>query len=85
MLLFSRSAVSDSAALWTVARQAPLSMGFPQQEYWSGPPFLRPGDLPTRDQIPVSCIAGRFFATEPPGKPTYINTYIQSFLDSFPL
>ena len=28
--------VSDSATLWTVAHQAPLSMGFPRQEYWSG-------------------------------------------------
>ena len=31
---------------WTVARQAPLSMGFPRQEYWSGLPFPSPGDLP---------------------------------------
>ena len=29
---------------WTVARQAPLSTGFPRQEYWSGLPFLSPGD-----------------------------------------
>ena len=34
------------ATPWTVARQAPLSMGFPRQEYWSGLPFLSPGDLP---------------------------------------
>ena len=32
--------------LWTVARQAPLSMGFPRQEHWSGLPFPPPGDLP---------------------------------------
>ena len=32
--------------LWTVACQAPLSMGFPRQEYWSGLPFPSPGDLP---------------------------------------
>ena len=32
--------------LWTVACQAPLSMGFPKQEYWSGLPFLSPGDTP---------------------------------------
>ena len=32
--------------LWTVARQAPLSMGFSRQEYWSGLPFASPGDLP---------------------------------------
>ena len=31
---------------WTVARQAPLSMGFFRQEYWSGLPFPSPGDLP---------------------------------------
>ena len=31
---------------WTVARQAPLSMEFPRQEYWSGLPFPSPGDLP---------------------------------------
>ena len=31
---------------WTVARQAPLSMGFPRQEYWNGLPFPPPGDLP---------------------------------------
>ena len=31
---------------WTVACQAPLSMGFSRQEYWSGLPFPSPGDLP---------------------------------------
>ena len=31
---------------WTLARQAPLSMGFSRQEYWSGLPFPSPGDLP---------------------------------------
>ena len=31
---------------WTVARQAPLSMEFPREEYWSGLPFPPPGDLP---------------------------------------
>ena len=34
------------AILWTVARQAPLSMGFSREEYWSGLPFLSPGALP---------------------------------------
>ena len=42
----SRSVVSDSAAPWTVAHQAPLSVEFCRQEYWSGQPFLSPGDLP---------------------------------------
>ena len=32
--------------VWTIARQAPLSLGFPRQEYWSGVPFPSPGDLP---------------------------------------
>ena len=32
--------------MWTVAQPAPLSMGFPRQEYWSGLPFPSPGDLP---------------------------------------
>ena len=34
------------ATLWTVALQAPLSMGFSRQEYWSGWPFPSPGDCP---------------------------------------
>ena len=38
--------VSDSATPWTVACQAPPSMGFSRQEYWSGLPFLSPRDLP---------------------------------------
>ena len=44
VLSISRSAVSDSVTSWTVAHQAPLSMGFPRQEYWSGLPFPSPGD-----------------------------------------
>ena len=38
--------VPNSVTPWTVALQAPLSMGFPRQEYWSGLPFPSPGDLP---------------------------------------
>ena len=40
------SVVPDFVTLWTVAHQAPLSMGFSRQEYWSGLPFPLPGDLP---------------------------------------
>ena len=41
------SVVSNSSATaWTAAHQAPLSMGFPRQEYWSGLPFPPPRDLP---------------------------------------
>ena len=39
---------------WTVAHQAPLSMGFSRQEYWSGVPFLSPGGLPDPGIEPMS-------------------------------
>ena len=39
---------------WTVAHQAPLSMGFPRQEHWSGLPFPPPGDLPDPGIEPAS-------------------------------
>ena len=42
------------ATPWTVARQAPLSMGFSRQEYWSGLPLPSPGDLPDPGIEPVS-------------------------------
>ena len=42
------------AALWTVARQLPLSLGFSRQEYWDGLPFLPPGDLPNPGIQPAS-------------------------------
>ena len=46
-LLFSHSVMSDSSGTpCTVAHQAPPSMGFSRQEYWSGLPFPLPGDLP---------------------------------------
>ena len=55
---------------WTVARQAPLSMGFPRQEYWSGLPFPPPQDLLDPGIEPESlALASGFFITEPPGKP----------------
>ena len=40
------SAVSDLTTPWTTARQAPLVIGYPRQEYWSGLPFPTPEDLP---------------------------------------
>ena len=42
------------ATPWTVAHQAPLSMGFSRQEYWTGLPFLSPGDLPDPGIEPMS-------------------------------
>ena len=50
------------ATPWTVACQAPLSMGFPRQDYWSGLPFPSPGDLPDPGIKPTSsALAGGFF------------------------
>ena len=62
--------MSDSFATpWTVAWQAPLSMGFPRQ-YWSGLPFPSPGDLHNPALEPTSpALTGGVFITEPPGKP----------------
>ena len=48
------SVASDSATPWTVAGQAPLSMGFSRQEYWNGLPFPSPGDLPKPGIEPMS-------------------------------
>ena len=45
----------------TVAHQAPLSVGFSRQEYWSGLPFPSPEDLPNPDRTWVSGVAGKFF------------------------
>ena len=58
------------ATPWIVTYQAPPSMGFSRQECWSGLPFPSPGDLPDPRIEPMSpALAGRFFTTEPPGKP----------------
>ena len=61
------SSVQLFATLWTVARQAPLSMGFSRQQYWSGLPFPSPGNLLTKWSKPASLtsysLAGRFFTT----------------------
>ena len=68
------NSVRLSATLRMVARQAPLSMGFSRQEYWSGLPFPPPGDLPDPGIEPASpvslALAGGFLTTEPPGKIT---------------
>ena len=67
---------------WTAAHQAPLSMEFSTQEYWSGLPFPSPQP---RDPTPVSCfscIAGRFFTSVPPGRPLNENSSFV-FRDTF--
>ena len=58
---------------WTVAHQAPLSMGFSRQEYWSRLPFPLPEDLPDPGIEPTSrtspALAGGSLPLTPPGKP----------------
>ena len=74
------SHVQFFATAWTVAHQAPLSMGFFRQEYWSGLPFPTPGDLPDPGIKPMfPALVGGFFTTEPPGKPQQL---LISFLKS---
>ena len=56
------SCVRLFAVLWTIAHQAPLSMGFARQEYWSGLPFPPPGHLPSLGSDP-----SLFTTLAPPG------------------
>ena len=64
------SAVQIFATSQIVAFQAPLSMEFSRQEYWSRLSFPAPGDLANTGIEPTSPkLAGRFFTTESPGKP----------------
>ena len=69
MLLLSHfSHVRLFATLWTVAHQAPPSMGFSRQEYWSGVPFLSPGDLPDPGIKPRSpALQADALTSAPPG------------------
>ena len=62
------------ATPWTVAaRLLSRRRVFSRQEYWSGLPFLFPGDLPDPGTEPVFlALTGGFFTTEPPGKPITI-------------
>ena len=63
-LLFTCQVVSDSSATpWTVARQVPLFMGFPRQEYWSGLPFPSPAHLPNPGIEPATPTLKRRFFT----------------------
>ena len=69
----SLSHVQLFATLWTVAHQAPPSMGFSRQEYWGGLPFPSPGDLPNPGIEPRSpTLQADALTSEPPGKPGYI-------------
>ena len=68
------------ATSWTVAHQAPPSMEFSRQEYWSGLPLPYPGDLPHPGIKSASfvypALAGRFFTTAPPGKTHIMSSFL---------
>ena len=77
------SPVQVFATPWTAAHQAPLSLGLSMQEDWSRLPFPTPGNLPDWEMEPKSPaapeLAGRFFTTEPSGKPLrYLTVAISS-------
>ena len=68
--IYSLSCVRLFVTPWTVAHEAPLSMGFLRQEYCSGLLFPSPGDLLNPGMEPTSpALVGRLFTAEPPGKP----------------
>ena len=65
--MFSRSVVQLFATPWAVARQAPLSLEFSRQEYWSGLPCSPPGDLLNAGTEPRSlALQADSFPSEPP-------------------
>ena len=71
----SLSCVQLFVTPWTVAYQAPLSMGFSRQEYWNGLPFLSPGDLPDPEIKPGSpALQADALQSQPPGKPRLLLT-----------
>ena len=59
------------ATLWAVTHQAPLSMGFFRQEYWSGWPFPSPGDIPTPASLMPPALAGSCFTHWANGEAQY--------------
>ena len=68
------------ATPWTVVCLAPLSMGFPRQEYSNEVPLPSPGELPNPGIEPVStALAGGFFTTEPPGRSLETRIYFVFF------
>ena len=63
------------ATPWTIAQQAPPSMGFSRQEYWSGLPFPSPGDLSNPGIEPGSpALQADALPSEPPGKPSNVHS-----------
>ena len=76
-VLVAQSCLTLCNPVHCVARQVSLCMEFSRQEYRSGLPFPSPGDFPNPGIKPASpVLAGRFFTTEPPGKPfAYCSIY----------
>ena len=69
------------ATPWTAQPSRLLCHGISRQEYWSGLPFPFPGDLPNPGMEPISpALTGRFFTTEPPGKPLVKGKMLQNSL-----
>ena len=68
--LVSKLCLMCLAIPWSVACQAPLSMGFSRQEYWSGLPVSSPGDLPDPEIEPGSPeLQANYLQSESPGEP----------------
>ena len=72
--------VSPFVTPWTVVLQAPLSMGFSRQEYWSGLPCLPPGDRPDSGTGPMSlmspALGGRLFTTSTTWEAPDVHYYV---------
>ena len=81
------SCVQHFVTLWTAALQAPLSMEFSRQEYYSGQPFPSPGHLPDPGIEPRSpALQADSLSSEPPGKPEImvrnsLKVHIEIFVD----
>ena len=78
----SLSGVQLFVTPWTLTHQAPLSMEFSTQEYWSGLHFLFQRIIPDQYSNPSFLLGKRFFITEPPGKP-YVNVIAASYYDLY--
>ena len=80
------SSVGLFATPWTVAQQAPLSMGFSRQEYWSRLPFPSSGDLRNPGIEPgFPALQADALPSEPPGKSNYISIPIPIYLKYLPV
>ena len=82
-MLSRLSQVQLFATLWTIACQAPLSMGFSRKEYWNGLPCPPPGDLPDPG-IKPACLTSLHWQVSslslvPPGKPSNIPIFTIDF------